>query len=155
MDEPTDMLSFTFDGNTITDTNYWATDLASNDLFYVCIRGSDHNLMVPEKFRAEIEDVLQTTEHVILTQGMIDWLQVGALTAPSEGVEYLFEDHSDNPFCLHLGLNTLSFAPVIDPLNPVAFVVHWHDGTTHHQIRKVLYTRHNRSLPYRQPWTHS
>ena len=78
-------------------TNYWITEHAKKGLVYLSANAGCFRLLVPESSGISISDMQNGAQYVILSRGL--WAhQHGNLDA----LEILFEDHSDNPFAIHI-----------------------------------------------------
>lgn len=82
-------------GQRITKTNYWDSDHAKTGLFYLTWNAGAARLLVPDAQKPAIRE-MRTAREVIISRG--PWTDQGGRDA----LELLFEDGTDNPFCLHL-----------------------------------------------------
>lgn len=80
------------DGSEIISTNYFETE---KGFVYLSINAGAFRLLVPDAFVADIKDMATATE-VIITRG--PWHEKGVMDA----IEILFEDHTDDPYSIHL-----------------------------------------------------
>lgn len=91
-------------GPEVTDTNYWATEQARKGYLYLSINAGTFRLLVPDSLLGEIEE-WKTANEVIVSRG--PW---PAAKKP-DALEILFEDNSDNPYTLHLGVEQVDRLP--------------------------------------------
>ena len=81
-------------GPLIVATNYWESDLARTGKLYCSVNAGAIRLLIPPQYQPAL-NAMRGAEYVILSRA--PWPAVGA-----EGIELLFEDRSDEPYCLHL-----------------------------------------------------
>ena len=89
------MLTITNNGSDLASTNYWDGEHARAGFFYLSWNAGAGRLLVPDSRLADLQE-MGTASYVIVSRG--PWPARGA----REGIELLFEDGSDAPFCLHL-----------------------------------------------------
>lgn len=82
-------------GQAIASTNYWQTEHAMAGLFYLSWNAGAGRLLVPDLMRGELRE-MRSARLVIVSSG--PWTDQGGRPA----MELLWEDGSDNPYCLHL-----------------------------------------------------
>ena len=94
------------DGSDIRDTNYWATDIGRWHSAYSmnagCLR-----VLIP-----------RAKEHWVSEMTACDYALVSTIANPRldrVGIEILFEDHSESPFCLLLAPGAgIGFYPMVE-----------------------------------------
>ncbi|MBN9032568.1 MAG: hypothetical protein BGO05_24615 [Rhizobiales bacterium 63-7] len=89
------MLEIENDGQAILSTNYWTSDYAARGLAYLSWNAGAARLLVPAIKRTWLKE-MQGAESVIVSIG--PW----SAARGKDGIELLFEDHSNSPFALHL-----------------------------------------------------
>lgn len=89
------MLTIKNKGPELAETNYWDSEHARAGLFYLTWNADAGRLLVPDACTSTLQD-MQTAKYVIVSRG--PWPEQGG----REGLELLFEDGSDAPYCLHL-----------------------------------------------------
>ncbi len=89
------MLEITNDGPLITATNFYDSEYAAKNLYFLSWNAGAGRLLVPDSRISDVKE-MRTATYVIVSRG--PWPERGR----SEGIELLFEDGSDTPFCLHL-----------------------------------------------------
>lgn len=85
------------DGKQIQSTNYWATQMARKGLFYLTWNTGEARLLVPDSMTNELGE-MRSASHVIISQGPVK--DSGYKARTGDGLELLFEDHSDAPYSL-------------------------------------------------------
>jgi hypothetical protein len=129
------------DGQEIISTNYWASSYARNGAVFVSINAGAFRLLVPPQI--SIDDMV-TADEVIVSRGT--WPQAGK----HDALEILFEDNSDNPFCLHIGSEQTATMPADRDRNKnFVFAIWTPDGKV-----KELPARYRKvkRIPYLKPW---
>lgn len=82
-------------GQRILSTDYWDSEHAGQGLFYLSWNAGAGRLLVPDSQKPMLPE-MRSGKYVIVSRG--PWPDQGG----REGIELLFEDGSDSPFCLHL-----------------------------------------------------
>lgn len=135
------MISIKNNGPEITETDYFTTDHARQGYCAVSLNAGTMRLLVPDSMRDQIQE-MATGKYVICTRGYLD----GKLA-----FEFLFEDFSDSPFCLHIDAKQfLSGLPNREWEKGGVFSV-WTRGPKKHFQCELKY-RLARELPHLEPW---
>lgn len=137
----TEFIHFENDGQEIKTTNYWTSSYARSGAVFVSINAGAFRLLVPPQI--PIDDMVAADE-VIVTRGA--WPQAGK----HDALELLFEDHSDNPFCLHIGSEQTATMPADRDRHKSFVLAIWTpDGKV-----KELPARYRKAkrIPYLKPW---
>lgn len=136
------MLVVNNDGAYIRETNYWETDYARRGFLYLSINAGAFRLLVPPGMR-EVAWEARKAEYAVITRG--PWV------GRNDSFEILFEDHSDNPYSIHVVREQVDRLPLTED-----------EGRTDLQL--LVYTRRGLEaelparyrtapqLPYLQPW---
>ena len=82
-------------GPEITETNYWDGAHSRAGFYFLSWNAGVARLLVPDVRAGDLRD-MRTAQYVIVSRG--PWPEQDG----REGLELLFEDGSDAPFCLHL-----------------------------------------------------
>ena len=82
-------------GQMILATNYWESEQARAGYFFLSWNAGAARLLVPDVQKAVLREIKGARE-VIISRG--PWTDHGG----REALELLWEDGSDNPFCIHL-----------------------------------------------------
>lgn len=88
-------LIFENDGPILSRTNYFDSEYAKEGNFYLSWNAGTARLLVPDSMKSHLHE-MKNTKYVIITRG--NWTEVGKKNA----IELLFEDHSDEPYCIFL-----------------------------------------------------
>ncbi len=89
------MLFITNNGQAITSTNYWESEMSKNGYCFLSWNAGAGRVLVPDELKSAITE-MRLAKYVIVSRG--PWHEAGNRDA----IELLFEDESENPFCLHL-----------------------------------------------------
>lgn len=84
-----------YKGAKIIETDYWKTEMAQKGYVFITFEGNNFHLLVPDS-RSDFFEEMKTGMEVLISRGR--WLDAGR----SYGLELMFEDYSDDPFCLHI-----------------------------------------------------
>ncbi len=96
-----EMLIVKNDGPQIIETNYFDSTLARRGAFYMSINAGAFRLLVPPSHEQAIAD-FQAAREVIISRGT--WQE-------REALEILFDDHTDEPYSIHIGTNQIERLP--------------------------------------------
>jgi len=130
-------------GQDILETNYWFTPHARRGLFYLSWNPGTARLLVPAAVDAQLDE-MRTAKLVIVSHGR--WREHGERDA----LEILFDDGSDNPFALHLGLEqTDRLPPQTEHGRSLVFTAWTQEGE---QLRLPARYRVVVEIPCLQPW---
>jgi len=131
------------DGQDITSTNYFDTANAKAGVIQFSVNAGCIRALVPPATAYAIPE-MRTGKQVILSRGPL----------PDQGrddaFEIMFEDFSDNPFALHVGVDQWDMVP--EPGDKWTFAV-WTDAGKVWTCDKVL-VRRAESLPWLKAWDH-
>ncbi len=142
------MITIQNDGPELVETNYWESEYARNGYVYLTINAGCFRLLVPDGKGIPVED-LKTGQVVLVTRG--PWPEMGR----HDALELLFEDYSDNPFCLHIVPEQVDRMPLDSdrdrPGQPPkwTFAVYTRGGKVHEAPARY---RKAKKLPYMKEW---
>ena len=127
----------------ILSTNFWESEWNRAGVFACSINAGAFRLLVPDPRRADIKE-MQTGKEIIISKGTL-------LGRP--GYEFLFDDHTDDPYSIQLGQTQfIGFIPADTEHGKVTMFSAWVRGPT-----KVLEMparfRVVKKLPYLKPWS--
>jgi hypothetical protein len=88
-------------------SNFWGTEMERAGKFYLSINAGAFRLLVPRGQEPAVTE-MATAQEVVVSRG--PWPAEGR----DEGIELLFEDGSDAPFCLHLSIESLDRLPLAE-----------------------------------------
>ena len=94
-------------GPEINQTNFWRTEMAHNGYAYASINSGCLRLLLPQKLMPTFAGVLPTTKYVVMSREP---------TPPTVGrvvVQLLFEDGTDTPFAIGLGIGSIDRSPAL------------------------------------------
>lgn len=89
------MITIENKGQAIVATNYWQTEPGVRGLLYLSWNAGAGRLLVPDACKSFLRE-MKGAKYVIVSRG--PWTQQGGRDA----LELLWEDGSNNPFCIHL-----------------------------------------------------
>lgn len=124
----------------IVSTNYFDTEHAAKGLFYVSTNAGCVRLLVPEIMEAAITD-MKTAKYVIMSRG--PWPAQNR----DDGVEILFEDFSDTPYAIFIGVEQIDMLP--DGEGEWGFAIWTEEGK---QFECPLKYRHVKKIPCLKGW---
>lgn len=89
------MLTIVNTGQALASTNYFDSEHAAGGLYFLSWNAGAGRLLMPDSRVLDLRE-MRSAKYVIVSRG--PWPERGG----REGIELLFEDNSDAPFCLHL-----------------------------------------------------
>jgi len=132
------------DGLALVTTNYWETELARQGFCFLSWNAGAGRLLVPDALAHYIRE-MRTGKYVIVSRG--PWKAHGG----RDGLELLFEDESDAPFCVHIEARmTDRLLPSSDQGGGFEIVVYTRSGE---QMRLPGKYRKVPSIPWMKPWS--
>ncbi len=90
-----DMLTILNAGQAIKKTNYFDSAHARAGMCYLSWNAGAGRVLLPDSLLPDIQE-MRSAKYVVVSRG--PWTDQGG----REAIELLFEDGSDDPFCLHL-----------------------------------------------------
>lgn len=90
------MFKIVNDGQRIIETNYWDSEHAQAGLCFLSWNAGAARVLLPDLMLPAALKEMRTAKYVIVSRG--PWVDQGGRDA----LEVLFEDGSDDPYCLHL-----------------------------------------------------
>ena len=131
-------------GPEIIETNYFESDYARRGAFYLSINAGVFRLLVPTINEPAISE-FQTAREIIISRG--PW----PAQERTEAIELLFDDHTDNPYSIHMGIEQIDrLPPSQDAGKPWQFSA-WVTGPEC-VYRAQCHYRIVKALPYLKPW---
>jgi len=137
---PQGVITLLNDGPDILETNYWETEAAEHGKFFVSVNGGCIRLLVPESQSYAIKDI-QSGVEVILSRG--PW---PIMNLP-KAYEFLFEDYTDTPFAIQVGVEQWDLLP--EKSQKWKFAAFTKEGKVHECPVKF---RDVPQVPYLKPW---
>lgn len=153
-----DLIEVHNDGPRIARTNYFDTPAALLGHVYLSVNAGAFRLLVPSA-SAGWHAEMQGAEYAILTRGM--WTPppqpqedgTRRIQHPREGLELLWEDHTDSPFSIHLGAAEVDRLPARqDEGRTDLRLLVYAEGIELVQEIPARYRRASK-LPYLKPWS--
>lgn len=133
-------------GQLLVSTNYWETQQAKAGLCYLTWNAGAARLLVPTPSKAIIKET-EGARMVVVSRG--SWPEQGN----QEGLELLWEDDSNNPFCLLLSLaQTDRLFKQSDSKTPFVVTIWTEEGM---QAEWEARSRVVSQIPCAQPWDDS
>ncbi|HAV1239711.1 TPA: hypothetical protein JGU28_004489 [Salmonella enterica] len=86
------MFTISNSGQAIRETNYWQTEQALGGYVYLSWNAGAARLLVPDQAKSMLREI-KSADYVIISKGKYNG---------RDALELLFEDGSDNPFCVHM-----------------------------------------------------
>ena len=105
----------------IPSTNFFETEQAKAGKFFVSVNADTLRLFIPDAHAAIIKKI-ESAEYVILSLG--HW----PAEEHAEGVELLWEDHTDAPFALHLPASSFDMLPAEPEPGRHWYITVWVNG---------------------------
>lgn len=134
-------------GPLVVASSYWGSDVErAGKLWCTCNAGAIR-ILVPRSHRAMIQE-WRSADYAILSRG--PWPEAGR----SDGVEILWEDHTDSPFALHLGPESFDLLPAEPPPDRQWIISVWDDkkGRPHKALERPCHWRRVPRIPWMKPW---
>lgn len=137
------MLKIENEGADIAYSNYWDSEYAKKGLYFLSWNAGVARLQIPDTGAAKVLREMKTAKYVILSRGI--W---GAANY-CDGLEIMFEDHSDSPFAIHLSTSHLCGMIAEHRIDEFVFTVWGREGKLLQLLGKY---RKVESLPCLDPW---
>lgn len=138
-------------GPEITATNYWDTELNSHGKLYLSTNAGAFRLLLPQGFEREVKE-MATAKLVVISRG--PW-PAQKLT---DALEILFDDGTDDPYCLHLSVESADRLPLDEDAQGEWSLTCWKAPARAGYAPVKCLTRPARyrrvkKLPYLKPWS--
>lgn len=137
------LLHFENQGQKIVDTNFWDSDMARAGYAFVSWNAGAARLLLPDALAPAVRE-MKSAKYVIVSRGR--WTEAGR----DDALELLFEDQSQNPYCLHLSKEQTDRLIPEEDQGSLWVVVWTRRGQ---QLRLPGKYRRVASLPCLEPWT--
>lgn len=135
-------------GPLIVSTNFWETEYATVGKFYVSINGGAFRLLVPPSQEPAIAE-MTTAKVVVLSRG--PW----PAQHRDDAVEILFDDRTENPFALHLTVESFDHLPLDSDAGREWLFTAWtapRRGRPHKALERPCWYRRVERIPCLKPW---
>jgi hypothetical protein len=127
-------LTIQSDGPRIISTNYWESEPARAGAFFVSTNSGTFRLLLPSQLEASLA-AMRTAKEVIISRG--PWPHAHR----ADALELLFEDNSDTPFALHVGIEQVDRMPLDTDAGRQCMCTVWTAGPTQRLVRPAHYRR--------------
>ena len=132
------------DGPEILSTNYWGLAEAKAGKLLVSINAGAFRVLVPPSSESAITDMATATQCVV-SRG--PWPGQGL----ADAVEILFDDGTNDPFALHLAVESFDRLPLAEDVGDKWVLSVWTKGSVKRMERLCAYRLVPR-LPWLKPW---
>lgn len=137
------MFNIQNNGQEIARTNYWKSEHAARGYYFLTINAGAIRLLVPDvQIHATTE--MQTAKEVIVSRG--PWSAQGK----TDGIELLFEDHTDTPYCIQLMTEQCDRLPGPTDINQPWVFTAW--SSAGKQLERPCYVRMVKQIPWMKPY---
>ena len=151
-------------GPLITSTNYWSSEYARAGKIFCSVNAGAIRVLLPPQHYPSLID-MRASRYCVLSRG--PWTttitpdQQQAMQLPRsvqtvvvDGVEILWEDGSDSPFCLHLSPESFDLLPGEPEPNREWLCTTWtqKDGKPHLALQRICHWRRVAQIPWLKPW---
>ena len=147
MSEPDSTLFTENDGAAIVSSSFWGTEHEkAGKLFCSCNAGCIR-VLVPRSNKTLVKEV-ESCKYIILSRG--PW----PAERRAEGIEILFEDHTDSPYALHLTAASFDLLPAEPPAGQEWRLALWElqEGKPVKALERVCHWRRVPRIPWLKPW---
>jgi hypothetical protein len=146
-------------GPLIIQTNYFASDLAAGGKVFVSVNAGAIRVLLPRARWGDLNEMRQA-QYCVLSRG--PWTlgdarpeyHTARLPAVVEGIEIMWEDHSDAPYALHLTPESFDMLPAAPEPGKEWLATVWleKDGIPHKALERICHWRRVPQIPCLQPW---
>lgn len=137
------MIEIQNDGPKIVASNYWDSQAARDGYVYLSANAGSWRLLVPSDW-AGLAEMGESVEGVCITRGSYPRLGF------ADGVEILFDDKSDAPYCLHISTASIDRLPPGSDREQRSIIIYG-PGAVEIARHRCLY-RTRSTLPCLDPW---
>jgi hypothetical protein len=133
---------FTFEnaGKKLKSTNYWDSEHAKKGALFFSINAGCIRMLIPDNMHHIISEI-KTGKKIIISRG--PWPDQNR----EDGFEILFDDYTEAPFTLHVGVEQWAMLPAKS--NKWEFAAWTREGMV---LEKRCYYRTVDHIPYGKPW---
>jgi hypothetical protein len=134
-------------GPLIVSSTYWDSAIEEAGKVWISVNAGTIRILVPRVVRRIIND-MRNAKYVILSRG--PWPDKKL----DDAIELLFEDGSDEPFCLHLSPESFDNLPGEPEVGREWALSVWDlkKGKPHKSVERKCHWRRVAKLPCLQPW---
>jgi hypothetical protein len=134
-------------GPLVLSTNYWNAELARAGKLFVSVNAGAIRILLPPSRYPDLAD-MRAAKYCVLSRG--PWPAEGH----AEGVEIMFEDESQSPYCLHLTADSFDLLPA-EPERGREWTLSAYtakDGKPHRALDKLCHWRRVDKIPCMRAW---
>jgi hypothetical protein len=124
-------------------TDYWDSEQARAGKVFLSVNAGCIRLLLPDPLLGMLAE-MKTGKKVIVSRG--PWPDYGR----DDGFEIMFEDYSDSPFALHVGVESWDLVPARDTIGKKWEFAIWTRAGKMYQ--KKCYYRTVARIPCMKPW---
>jgi hypothetical protein len=141
------LIVFSNHGPLITSTNYWDSDIALAGKVYVSVNAGAIRVLLPPQWYGALTD-MRAAQYCVVSRG--PWPAQQA----AEGIEIMWEDGSDSPYCLHLTPESFDLLPGEPEAGREWICSAWtaKDGKPHKALERICHWRRVEKIPCLLPW---
>ena len=132
-------------GQQITSSNYWGSDLDRAGALYVSPNAGAIRLLLPKGWESSIDE-MRTAKHVIVSRGPHE--------SGIDATEFLFDDLTDDPYVITLDARQWQHLPTADNAGQTWACTVWtppRRGKPHCALTRPCYYRIVPQLPWLKP----
>ncbi len=140
------MIAIENHGPLILSTNYWQSEQAIAGKLFVSVNAGAIRVLLPSSMRGLLTE-LRTAKYAVLSRG--PWPEVGAV----DGIEILWEDGTDSPYCWHLTPASFDALPAEPPEGRGWVIALWLEkkGKPNKAMERPCHWRRVPQIPYLKP----
>lgn len=142
------MLTIKNHGALILESNFWDSEQAAAGKLYVSLNAGAFRLLLPSGIESVIAD-MTTAKECVVSRG--PWSQAGL----NDALEILFDDHTSDPFALHLSPETFDRLPAEEDAGREWVLTVWTSrrGKPRQVLSRPCFYRRVPRIPWLKPWT--
>jgi hypothetical protein len=144
------MIEIHNDGPRITRTNFWTSELAAAGKLFCSVNGGAIRVLLPRERWGDLNDMRVAT-YCVLSRG--PW----PAERKAEGIEIMWEDESDMPYCWHLTPESFDVLPGEPDFGREWICAVWieQDGQPHKSLERICHWRRVEKVPWMKAWKNS
>lgn len=136
------MITISNIGKMIKETNYFDTEHARHGKYYFSVNAGCIRMLLPDVLIDQLAE-MKTGKEVIISRG--PWPQMGR----DDGFEIMFEDYSDCPYAIHVGLESFDMLPAMNRAGRWEFAIWTRSGCMY---QAECCCRMVDEIPYMKEW---
>lgn len=134
-------------GPLVISTNYWTSDLATGGKVYCSVNAGAIRVLLPRARWADLND-MRPAQYCVISRG--PWPEQHV----AEGIEIMWEDGSQSPYCLHLTGDSFDLLPAEPEAGREWICSTWteKDGRPHKSLERICHWRRVEKIPCLRAW---